>query len=102
MDHFGNRFEGEDAVRGNTPLAYRAAFYGAVRDLLNEGTLQLTSEEVRARVGMPPNHPSAVGALMAAAAKFYGLKRVGHRQAVGRHQHLLTLWSDPGIEVKME
>jgi hypothetical protein len=57
------RDEGIERVVGNTPEDYRENFRKAAKELISEGKL-LTSEDITARCGMPPNHCHAVGGLM--------------------------------------
>ena len=57
------RNEGIERVVDNTPEDYREAFRKAALELVAEGKL-LTSEDITARCGMPPNHCHAVGGLI--------------------------------------
>jgi hypothetical protein len=102
QDSCGDRSTGEAVVLSHTPEAYRQAYIQTVGQLLDGGLKEITSEEVRGIIGMPPNHPSAVGALMNVAAKYWGLRKIGSRRAVGRHQHLLTVWAPPGVSVTIK
>lgn len=82
-------------VGGHTPESYKAAFERCVADLARQGR-DVTSEDVTARVGMPPapTHPSAVGALMRAAAIRQGLHKVGRVKAQRTNQHAteIAVW----------
>lgn len=77
----------------DTPAKYKKAFYAKVGELAAQG--EVTSEDVVRHIGLPPHHPSAVGSIMPHAARYHGLVKIGSRQALGRHQHYMTVWAKP-------
>jgi hypothetical protein len=77
----------------HTDASYKEAFDEAVWSLAREGR-EFTSEDVTAIVGMPPNHPNAVGALTRASAVRYGCEKVGRAKARRSNQHAteIAVW----------
>jgi hypothetical protein len=70
------RDEGISRVVENTPEDYKARFHDACLTALAEKEW-ITSEDITAICGMPPNHPHAVGGLM------YGLVTRGVLEPMG-------------------
>lgn len=84
-------------VQENAELEYRAAFARIVADFARMGR-SFTSEDVTARIGMPPSgSPNAVGALTRAAAMRHGFVKVGRTKAQRTNQHAseITVWGKP-------
>jgi hypothetical protein len=88
-----DRDAGMVKVIENTRPSYRDAFDTVVRDFRTQGQ-DFTSEDVTARIGLPPGHPNAVGALTRAVATKYGAVKVGRRKAQRRNQHAteIAVW----------
>lgn len=74
------------AVLYTEPDAYRKAFRSRVRQLARTRKTPFTSEDVTNKVGYPPNHPNAIGALMGRSATDLGLVRVGEVAATRPNQ----------------
>jgi hypothetical protein len=97
LDLFGNGDEakqrGIDRVLIHTPDAYKLAFAGSV--VSKPHGFRLTSEDVIDEVGMPPNHPNAVGANMNALVR-RGYLRATHTQVKAErtrsHSAKLEVW----------
>lgn len=70
------RDEGIERVVNNTPDSYREAFNKTAEDN-PELPEWFTSEDITRRCGMPPNHPHAVGGLMAGLIKRGVIEPVG-------------------------
>ena len=87
------RDEGMALVRGHTDEDYRSAFERVVGDFARQRR-DFTSEDVTARIGQPPNHPNAVGALTRASAVRVGAVKVGRRKAQRANQHAteIAVW----------
>jgi hypothetical protein len=83
-------------VGRHTPESYRAGFEAVVRDFWL-ARRSFSSEDVTERIGQPPNHPNAVGALTRAVARSYGAVKVGRVQAKRTNQHAteIALWGWP-------
>lgn len=87
------RDEGIARVTNNTPEAYQDRFLQELNRLVREG-YQFTSEDITATIGMPPNHPNAVGAILNGATKSGLIRRVGYVQSVRPRSHaaVISLW----------
>lgn len=70
--HYGDggrrKDEGSAQVLSKTPEEYQRAFAEVFEEFILSGN-GFTSEHVTERVGMPPNHPNAVGALFSSLVK---------------------------------
>lgn len=77
-----------------TPDAWAAGFERALVALLKSGRTRVTSEDIVQRIGLPPGHPNAVGAVMRACAVRHNLRNVGTVKAsrVARHAGRITVW----------
>ena len=84
---------GQEQAITHSSDTYRKHFTRWIEDQ-PRGT-EYTSENITATIGMPPGHPSVVGALMTAAAKRDLHVKVGYAKAkrVNQHAAMLTLWS---------
>jgi len=88
------RDDGHARAHYSTSEAWKAAFEADALNLLRLGRKRITSEDVIARVGMPPGHPNAVGAMMRGFAVRHSLRNVGTVKAarVARHAGRITVW----------
>lgn len=87
------RDEGIAKVSDNTEQAYRDLFSFVVRDF-KAHRRDFTSEDVTARIGLPENHPNAVGALTRGTAIRFGAVKVGRVKAQRSNQHAseIAVW----------
>ena len=72
---------------------YRQRFFAAALERLSEfGTV--TSDDVIGLIGMPPGHPSAVGAVMRTFAVEHGLKVLCYRKSTrpSCHAAVIAVW----------
>lgn len=69
-------------VLGHTKMSWQFAMLHAATQLVKEGKT-FTSEDLTDLVGMPPNHPSAVGAVIGGIVRQLGLKSCG--RVNGKH-----------------
>lgn len=81
------RDEGMSLVTEHTIASYRRDFERIVRDFRSQ-RIDWTSEDVTARIGMPPGtHPNAVGAMTRAVAVRLGAEKIGRVKAQRSNQH---------------
>lgn len=85
--------EGIAQAESGTDPAWAQRFDARVRELAATGR-KFTSEDVTSVVGLPPGHPSAVGARMNASARRGLIEKVGVGTAGRENQHaaMLTEW----------
>jgi hypothetical protein len=88
-----SRDAGAASVSSHTPQDWKVACDVAIARLATINAT-FTAEDVRAVVGDPPNHPSAMGARFLAAAKAGLIERIGYQRPVraSRHANPLAVW----------
>lgn len=72
---------------------YKADFYGVGLSILNLNG-SVTSEEITAQIGLPPGHPSAVGACMSAFVRHHKLVVQRYEKGTRPQSHaaILARW----------
>lgn len=87
------RDSGAKTVLEHAGEAWRNEFNAAADELLASRG-RLTSDDVVQVVGLPPNHPNAIGAAMRSWARTKGLRVVGYNksQKTSRHAAIVAIW----------